>query len=72
MSKLTEEEYNKLINESNELIKKYPDIRLGQAYMNTLWKINGNLYRQITEEQKVDPFYLDKNIPEFFNFLMTD
>ena len=45
-----------------------PNYRIGQCYFNVLWEIDPELANEIRGTE-VDPFYLDKKIPDFLETL---
>lgn len=46
-------------------------MRRGQALMNALFTVDKNLYVKIIETE-FDPFYDDKKIESFFNYLKNE
>lgn len=69
--KITKEQLFLLHIEAHNYISKHQEIREGQAYMNALFKIDVELYQEITGTDK-DPFYLDTNLPKFFSYLKNN
>lgn len=45
------------------------ELRLGQSYMVSLYDINPQLYKIVSENDELDCFYLDRNIDNFIKFL---
>lgn len=48
----------------------YPNLRWGQAYFNVLCSHDPELADKIRSTQ-LDPFYSDKQIPDFLNYIAT-
>lgn len=69
MSKLSSSEWADLNLKTIEFYKS-KHIRLGQSYMNALWKVSEDLYNVITGTDN-DPFYNDDNLTNFINFLKS-
>lgn len=49
---------------------EHPEWRLGQTYFNILFRMDPVLADSI-RSGKLDPFYLDKRIPEFLKFVLN-
>ena len=64
--KLAKDELIKLELLSEEFVIN--GLRVGQSYMNALYKINPSLYDEITGTD-IDPFYNDYNLEGFLDFL---
>jgi hypothetical protein len=47
----------------------YPTLRWGQAYLNVLQRYQPNMVMKIFKDHKVDPFYDDKLIPKFLDYV---
>lgn len=65
---MTNKEIYQLIQDSASHVSDYPFIRLGQAMVNILFARNRTLYENVVTS-RVDPFYNDKKIAEFLEFL---
>jgi CxxC motif-containing protein (DUF1111 family) len=68
MTKLTDKQVAELCADAANECRKAPDIRLGQALFNALWRISPSSTHEV-QLSKADPFYNDKNIPAFFDFI---
>lgn len=53
-------------------MKEHPHARRGQTYMNILWEMDIDLYRQVTASEQLDCFYSDSKIPTFLAWLDID
>jgi hypothetical protein len=49
--------------------ENFPRLRWGQTYLNVLSRHQPNMVLKIFKDQKFDPFYNDKIIPEFLTFV---
>lgn len=68
MKKLTTKEWIAITEQVTSLMAQHR-LRMGQAYMNALNSIKPELYKEITQMESIDPFYKDKNLPAFFEYL---
>jgi len=68
MSKLTDQEWVKLINLAVNYVNEHSNMRLGQSYMNALHVVNKEIYHEVAVTEN-DPFYDDKKIINFIKFL---
>lgn len=50
----------------------YPTCRWGQVYLNALSNHQPNLTLKIVNEGKFDPFYNDKLIPKFLDYVQAN
>jgi len=57
-----------LKDRAKEMVTKHPEIRLGQAYMNNLSKIDPDLSGYMAGS-KYDPFYDDSRIEAFLTYV---
>lgn len=61
----------KLISAANTDVSKYPNMRYGQALFNNAYHyFNPTVINNLTGTD-ADPFYIDKNIPNFWNILKS-
>jgi len=51
-------------------LQSYPTLRVGQSLMNSLYTIDKELYKDVMLDG-CDPFYDDRKIEAFWNFLKT-
>ena len=65
---MTNKEIYQLIQDSAVHVSEHPYIRLGQAMVNILFARNRAMYEDVVTS-RVDPFYNDKKIAEFLEFL---
>lgn len=68
MKKLT---FNDFLAEVRRLRQTYPGLhqREGQAFMNALWRLGRHDLYDDLRVSEVDPFYVDKNLPEALTFV---
>ena len=72
IGKLTDQEWIELTQKTQEfLFKDEGVLRLGQSYMNALYEVNSQLYKDITNTEN-DPFYEDKLINNFMKYLLKE
>ena len=70
MTKLTPEQAATLSEEAaKEVAKSKGSLRLGQALMNVLYRLHPEIYKEVAANDKIDPFYVDAHIPEFWKFV---
>jgi len=67
MSKLTSEQWVELTKKTVEQYNEHK-LRLGQAYMNSLYDVNKDLYTEITATEN-DPYYDNNKLIDFIYFL---
>lgn len=64
--------FKKYLNDVvNEYDESYPHLRWGQTYMNVLSRCQPNMVIKIFDENRVDPFYDDKLIPKFLDYVQS-
>jgi hypothetical protein len=64
--------FKKYLNDVvNEYDESYPYLRWGQTYMNVLSRCQPNMVMKIFDENRVDPFYDDKLIPKFLDYVQS-
>lgn len=56
-----------------DVLREHRYIRLGQAYMNELWKIRPELYNEVTATS-IDPFHVDdeERMEKFWNYVIGE
>lgn len=64
--KLTDKEWVTLVKKMVDYTHK--DLRIGQSWMNALYDIKPELYKDISGTNN-DPFYIDENIHNFLTYL---
>ena len=65
--------YQEYFDQANRFfVKNQKDLRYGQALMNYLREISPNAYHSVMFADNVDPFYDDKLVPEFLNYLSNN
>jgi hypothetical protein len=68
---LTLDEFHYLVDRVQKYyaeLSKY-GMRWGQAYMNVLAELHGNMYNEITAMHNVDPFYKDEYLYAFLRYI---
>jgi hypothetical protein len=64
--------FKKYLNEVvNEYDESYPQLRWGETYLHILAKYQPNMVLKIVKENNVDPFYNDKLIPKFLDYVQS-
>jgi len=63
MEKITKEQAKEVLEKSIQLREKHPELRKGQAFMNTLQRLHEKVYRSILWT-KNDTHYNDEGIDE--------
>jgi len=74
VDKLTTEQFNNLLQQTETMNWNNDSLRLGQSYMNCLHKISPDLYNEVTskQDQEIDPFYNDLHIPKFLRYIANE
>ncbi len=67
--KITYKQYCHIVDLANEMVKKEPYLRQGQALWNTAYMLHPELLDGLTATS-ADPFYTDLNIAEFFRTIV--
>jgi len=60
--------YQEYVRKAYEYYAWHPEQRYGQSFVNYLWAVNRPLAVRAYAETD-DPFYDDKNMPRFLDFL---
>ena len=55
-----------------KMYREYPSLRLGQCYFNALIDYKPELAEKVRGRPSLDPFYQDKNIPAFLEFITNN
>jgi hypothetical protein len=55
----------------NEYDEFYPRLQWGQAYLSVLSRYQPNMTLKIVKDVKLDPFYNDKLIPKFLDYVQS-
>lgn len=67
MEKTTLEEY--LDHAAISIVNSHKGIRIGQIYFNVLYDCNVELAKNIQGSAHADPFYDDRNLTAFFDYI---
>ena len=51
---------------------RHPDLRVGQHMFNMLYDHNKLLANEIREDEILDPFYNDKKVPVFLEYIIQN
>ena len=68
---MTSKEWVSLINKLVDSLHKHPELRYGQAMINSLHDIRPDLYQRVTGTEN-DCFYNDNKIINLIGFLNND
>lgn len=64
--------FQTFLDYAKRLREDYPALRKGQAHMNVLANWEPAMYEKISLEHKVDPFYDDEKLGDFFLYVSSN